>query len=239
MSCAALLAEPSRLTGWQQEVADAYGGGADDGRLTGQGLVLDWYLAPVVLAAVGPFHLDRRVPDLAPELVQLLRSPAGAPAAAVALQSDRFRCLADDEARVESGAEIVDGLAALATRLRAEVVTHGGRLLAAYAPTTRIGRHGLWGAVTDAVDVAFMTAGWVSADMGRAAADARLVLGAGVPPLVGGSTLHEIVDARGRRHWTRRRYSCCFLYRAPGAGECVTCPRVSDAERAAQASSWG
>ncbi len=82
-----------------------------------------------------------------------------------------------------------------------------------------------------------MTGGWVSGEPARAADDIRLVL-AGDPRWVGGSTLHEIDDARGRRHWTRRRYSCCFLYRAPGAGACVTCPRVSDEERRRQAAHW-
>lgn len=237
--CADLLADPTQLVRWQGEVADVFGGGDDDGRLTGQGLVLDWYLAAVLLPAVGLFHLGRRVPDLAPERVLLLRGPAGSPPAAAALEpGGGFCCLTGDPTRHERGAEVVGELDALATVLRAGVIDHAARLLTAYAATTRIGRHGLWGAVTDAVDVAFMTGGWVSGDMAGAAADARLVLRAGAAPLVGGSTLHEIADARGRPHWTRRRYSCCFVYRVPGEGECVTCPRVGDDARAAQAGCW-
>jgi ferric iron reductase protein FhuF len=234
--CSDLLADPDRLRGWQRAVADAYGGPDDDGTLTAQGLVLDWYLAAVTLPAAGAFHLDRRVIELTPERMQIRVGPPGSPVAAIAVESPRWAGLPGDE-RAGPDSTVVDGVDALADLLRTAVVGHAERLLAAYEPTTRIGRHGLWAAVTDALDVAFMTGGWVSGDMARAAADARLVLG-DAAPLVGGSTLHEIDDARGRRHWTRRRWSCCFLYRAPGAGECVTCPRVSDAERRRQAASW-
>ena len=235
--CADLLADPDAIGRWQREAAAVFGGADDDGLLTGQGLVLDWYLAGVVLPAVGMFHVDRRVPGLAPEDVHLLPGSAGSPVAATALDSAQFRCLVDDPAADGVDAEVVDGLDALAAALRTELLAHADRLIEAYAPTTRIGSHGLWGAVTDAVDVAAMTGGWVSGEPARAADDARLVL-TGDPRWVGGSTLHEIDDARGRRHWTRRRYSCCFLYRAPGAGVCVTCPRVSDEERRRQAAHW-
>ena len=196
------------------------------------------YLAAVVLPVVGVFHLDRRVVDIAPERVLLRLGAGGSPVVATAVESPRFACLADDPAGTDSDAMVVAGLDALAMWLRGATIDHAERLVAAYAPTTRIGPHGLWGAVTDALDVAFMTGGWVSGDTAAAAADARLVLGERVPPLVGGSTLHEIDDDRGRRHWTRRRWSCCFLYRVPGIEECVTCPRVSDEERRRQAAGW-
>jgi hypothetical protein len=242
--CSDLLGDPERLRAWQRETADVYGGGdadsasGDEGLLTGQGLVLDWYLAAITLPAVGAFHLDRRVVDIAPEQVLLRFGATGSTVLATAIQSPRFTCLADDPAAASDDAVVVEGLDALAVCLRGGTIGHAERLVAAYAPTTRIGPHGLWGAVTDALDVAFMTAGWVSGDMTLAAADARLVLGDRVPPLVGASTLHEIDDDRGRRHWTRRRWSCCFLYRVPGIEACVTCPRVSDEERRRQAAGW-
>ncbi|MDF2967379.1 MAG: hypothetical protein K0Q93_1157 [Nocardioidaceae bacterium] len=237
--CSDLLAEPDRLRAWQQETADAYGGDAvDEGRLTGQGLVLDWYLAAVTLPAVGVFHLDRRVLDVAPERVLFRLVTAGAPVVATAVESTRWTGLVDDPAAGEQGAAVVDDVGDLAALLYETTVGHAERLVTAYSTTTRIGSHGLWGAVTDALDVAFLSGGWVSGDMARAAADARLVLGDGRSPLVGGSTLHQIDDARGRRHWTRRRWSCCFLYRSPGVRECVTCPRVDDDERRRQASGW-
>lgn len=215
VSCADLIADPDRLAGWRQQVADAYGDS-----IAGDALVLDWYAGALTLPAAGLFHLDRRVPDLSPESTHLLVG-AGGTVAGVAL----------DPAEVTAGGEP-------ARRLRDEVVAHADRLIAAYVPSTRIGRHGLWGAVTDALDVAFLTSGWVSGEPARAAADATLVLGGDEGHLVGGSTLYELEDARGGRHWTRRRYSCCFLYRVPDGGVCVTCPRVDDDERRQQAVEW-
>lgn len=226
VSCADLLGEPERLRRWQQQTADAYGVGGVDPTLTAAGLVLDWYLAPVVLPAVAAFHLRRVVPDLAPDQVALLPGPPGAPAAGVAL--------------LQPAPVAVD---AEPQRLREQLAAHAAAFLAAYAPLTRFGRRTCWAAVTDAVDTAFLTAGWVSGRPEQAAEDAASVLGVDAAtgwrvPGAGGSTLHQVTDTGGRRHWTRRRHGCCFLYRIPGIDACLTCPRVSDDERAAQASGW-
>jgi len=224
--CSDLLAEPGRLQRWQQQTADAYGVGEVDPSLTAAGLVLDWYLAAVVVPAVAAFHLQRVVPDLTPSRLSLLPGPAGAPAAAVALL------------RPEPVAVDADPHA-----LRDQVGDHAEAFLAAYAPLTRFGRRTRWAAVTDAVDTAFLTAGWVSGRQRQAAQEAASVLGHDRAggwrlPGAGGSTLHEVTDARGRRHWTRRRHGCCFLYRIPGIDACLTCPRVSDEHRAEQAVGW-
>ena len=237
--CSDLLDSADELSGWQRAAAAIHGGGNDGGLLTGQGLVLDWYLAAIALPAAGLFHLDRRVPVLAPESMSVQVSPADGSVLATAVESSRFSCLASDSAATEG--DVVESVEGLAAVLRSEVVDHAQRLVSSYSPTTRIGSHGLWAAVSDALDVAFMTGGWVSRDMARAAADARHVLGrtgAGVPPLIGGSTLYQILDDRGRSHWTRRRHSCCFVYRSPGATECVTCPRVSAEQRRRMAVRW-
>lgn len=237
--CSDLLDSADGMTTWQRAAADSYGGGTDGGLLTGQGLVLDWYLAAIALPAAGLFHLDRRVPVLAPESMSVQVRAVDGSVLATAVESPRFSCLPGDSAAAEG--EVVDDVDGLAAVLRTGIVSHAHRLVRSYAPTTRIGAHGLWAAVSDAVDVAFMTGGWVSHDMVRAAADAQHVLGragVGIPPLIGGSTLHRIRDERGRFHWTRRRHSCCFVYRSPGATECVTCPRVSAEQRRRMAVDW-
>jgi hypothetical protein len=94
--CSDLLAAPDRLRDWQRQAADAYRGGDDDGALTGQGLVLDWYLAAVTLPAAGAFHLDRRVLDLGPERMLVRVGAPGAPVAATAVESPRWAGLPDD-----------------------------------------------------------------------------------------------------------------------------------------------
>ncbi len=225
LSCADLAGDPDRLRRWQDDTADAYGNGATDPAITAAGLVLDWYLAAVTLPAAAAFSLGRVVPDLALDRVALLPGPPGSPVAATAL-------LSVEPATAHPDAE------AMAGQLRA----HARAFLAAYAPLTRFGPRTTWAAATDAMDTAFLTAGWVSDDPGVAAADAARVLGTGPERCwrrgAGWSTLHQLTDHGGRQHWTRRRHGCCFLYRLDGVAACPTCPRVSDAERARLAVSW-
>lgn len=221
--CNELIDDPGRLSRWQRDTAAAYGERAD-ATLTAAGLVLDWYLAAVALPAVGGYHLQRVVPDLDPAAMALRAGPPGSPVAGTAL-------LDPEPAVVDAGPDALGG------RLRA----HAERFLATYAPLTRFGRRTLWAAVTDAVDTAFLTAGWVSGERERAAADAAAVLGTGDGGWVsgaGGSTLYTLHDRAGRTHWSRRRHGCCLLYRLPDVQACLTCPRVSDAERAASAPGW-
>lgn len=225
--CADFVGQPDRLHRWQQQTADSFDSGSVDPTLTAAGLVLDWYLAAVVLPGVGVFHLDRIVPDLDPSALALRPGPPGSPVAATAVLTDQ--------------PVVVDAGPAGPQLLRAQLQAHAESFLATYAPLTRFGRRTCWAAVTDAVDTAFLTAGWVSGEPDRAAEEAVAVLGdrdeAWVPG-AGGSTLHQVTDRRGRRHWTRRRHGCCFLYRLPHTAACLTCPRVSDAERVASAAGW-
>ncbi len=225
LSCADLTGDPDRLRRWQDDTAAAYGDGTADPTITAAGLVLDWYLAAVTLPAATAFSLGGVVPDLAPDRVALLPGPPGSPVAATALLSVEPATAAPDAD-------------AMAGQLRA----HARAFLAAYAPLTRFGRRSTWAAVTDAMDTAFLTAGWVSEDPVAAAADAARVLGAGPDRCwqrgAGWSTLHQLTDSGGRQHWTRRRHGCCFLYRLDGVAACPTCPRVSDAERERLAASW-
>ena len=48
--------------------------------------------------------------------------------------------------------------------------------------------------------------------------------------LAGGANWHDITWAGGTER-TRIRNICCLWYRAPGGELCLTCPRVTDADR--------
>jgi hypothetical protein len=227
VTCAALIADPSLLAGWAEQARAHYGRGTDP--LTGAGLVLDWYLAAVALPAVGAFHLGQVLVDLDPAAVALRLGAPSSPASATAL-------LRADP--VAAGASAADLTAGLAAQLRG----HAEAFLAAFGPQFRFSRRACWAAVTDQVDTAFLTAGWVSGEKDRAAAEAAAVLGADEAgswlPGAGWSTLHQLVDVHGRSHWTRRRHGCCLLYRVPGVAPCLSCPRVGDEVRRASAARW-
>jgi hypothetical protein len=223
VTCADLLTDPSLLSQWTSQARAHYGSATDP--LTGAGLVLDWYLAAVALPAVGAFHLGDVLVDLDPTAVALRLGAPGSPSSATAL-------LRAEPVAVGAGA------APLAAQLR----THAEAFVAVFGPQFRFSRRACWAAVTDQVDTAFLTAGWVSGEQDRAAAEAAAVLGADEAsswlPGAGWSTLHQVVDVHGRSHWTRRRHGCCLLYRVPGIAPCLSCPRVGDEVRQASSASW-
>ena len=199
------------------------------------GYVLQWYLiVPSYLGAL-LFHSARRVPTLAP---QQLRFRLGSAALReVALRPGRFWCLPGDPDAGHPDAVPVPDEAALATVLRDQVIAHASRFLFVYGSQVRFGRRTKWATVTDVLDSGLLLAGRAFGSPQAGASDARLVLGAGgtppKKPLTSASTICELIDDRGRTHWTRRRGSCCFVYALPGVERpCASCPRLATADRA-------
>lgn len=199
------------------------------------GYVLQWYLiVPSYLGAL-LFHAARRVPTLAPQ--QLRFRLDSAVLREVALRPGRFWCLPDDPDAGHPDAVPVPDEAALGTVLRGQVIAHASRFLTVYGRQVRFGRRTKWATVTDVLDSGLLLAGRAFGSPQAGASDARLVLGGGETPpkkpLTSASTICELTDDRGRRHWTRRRGSCCFLYALPGIERpCASCPRLGTDDRA-------
>jgi hypothetical protein len=195
------------------------------------GYVLQWYLViPSYLGAV-LFHCARRVPWLSPRQLSFRLDPAMVQE--VALHPGRFWCLPDDPDAEHPDAVPVPGEAALGAILRRQVIAHAAHFLTVYGPMVRFGARTQWAAVTDVLDSALLLAGRSFGSPQAGAADAQLVLADGEKPLTSASTIRELIDDRGRAHWTRLRGSCCFLYALPGIERpCASCPRLKDSERA-------
>ncbi len=197
------------------------------------GYVLQWYLGVPGCLGGMTFHHVRRVPSLAPEDVAFRLASGSSHVEGIAVLGRRFWCLADDPDAGSPDATAVADEDALAGVLRAEVAAHAERFLQVYGPTVRFGRRTLWGAATDALDAALWVAGREQGAEASGVLDARLVLPGRIAPFTSGSTLRKIVDDAGRSQWTRQRESCCFHYKLAGVERpCVTCPRLSDADRA-------
>jgi FhuF-like iron-sulfur protein len=198
-------------------------------KITG-GYILQWYpIIPTYLGAL-LFHSARRVPALASRRLAFRLDSAAL--REVALRPGRFWCLPDDPDAQHRDAVPVPDEAALAAVLRHEVITHATRFLTVYDPQVRFGHRTQWATVTDVLDSGFLLAGRSFGSPQAGASDARLVLGDGEKPLTSASTICTVTDERGRKHWTRRRGSCCFLYALPGIERpCASCPRVCEADR--------
>lgn len=230
--CDQALSDPSFFTKWRGRVAQRLAEQhAHVPEQTTAGYVLQWYLLiPTYLGAM-LFHSARRVPSLHPRQLGFRLDPAWLQE--VALRPGRFWCLPDDPDAGHPDAVRVPDVAALGAVLRREVVAHAARFLKVYSPLVRFGRHTQWATVTDMLDSALLRAGRSFGSAQAGAVDARLVLAQREDPLTSASTTCEVTDEHGRTHWTRRRDSCCFFYALPGIEHpCVSCPRVSDAERA-------
>lgn len=227
--CEDVLTDQGILDRWHDEqrawLHAEYGEAPDR---TAAGSIKSWYLQ--VPATVGAllFHYERRVPDLRAEGLCFHVSSAGKPKPdVVALRSEGFACLPDDPAADTPEATVVESDDALAALLRARYAAHAARFVAAYRPPVRFGRHALWGAATDALDVALWKAGKQGGNEGAGIADAALVLPDRVEPFTSASTMHTTLDD-GEPRWTRRKESCCFHYLLDnGKGPCATCPRRS------------
>jgi hypothetical protein len=237
IECDQVLSDSAFFTRWRTKVArwlaeqHAIPAQAAVPEKTTGGYVLQWYLIiPSYLGAL-LFHSARRVPTLTPQ--QLRFRLDSAVLREVALRPGRFWCLPGDPDAGHPDAVPVPDEAALGTVLRDQVIAHASRFLTVYGRQVRFGRRTKWATVTDVLDSGLLLAGRAFGSPRAGASDARLVLGSGEKPLTSASTICELIDDRGRIHWTRRRGSCCFLYALPGVERpCASCPRLAAADRA-------
>lgn len=224
------------MAAWEATIAD----GLRDahGRshpLTAAGYALDWYARVPAVVGGAFFRLARRVPRLEPAAVAFHRAP-GAHPDAVALLEPGFWCLPTDAAVDDPAATPVADEAALAAVLRAQVRIHADAFLARYRPGARLPRRALLGAFVDGLDLGV----WYGGEPGPPArreilATAAAALPADSPELGSASSLYSFTDLHGRARVSRRRQACCFHFKTAGRA-CATCPRTTDAERCARAS---
>jgi FhuF 2Fe-2S C-terminal domain len=230
--CDQALSDPSFFTQWRARVAQRLAEQHTSvPEQTTAACVLQWYLRIPTYLGTTLFHSTRRVPSLHPQQLSFRLDPVYLQE--VGLYPGRFWCLPGDPDAGHPDAVQVPDVAALGAVLRREVVAHAARFLKVYGPTVRFGRYTLWATVTDVLDSALLRAGRSFGSAQAGAADARIVLAQREDPFTTASTTCEVTDEHGRTHWTRRRGSCCFFYALSGIEHpCVSCPRVSDAERA-------
>ena len=243
MTCSDLIDSSERLAEWRNEAAEMFVELQDcDVEEIAPAVpaahVLGWYCDTFAWIGSALFHSARRVPDIAPDSVAFRRHPVEGWIDGIALLNGSFLCLPDDPSVDHPDATAVPDVETLAASLRSRVVDHAQQFLGRYEPDVRLGWHSLWGAVTDSFDSGAWTAGSMLGDAAAGARDSRMLLPGNSWPFTSGSSTYEVLDARGRRWWSRRRETCCFAYRLPKPSVCFTCPRIDDAERATRADKW-
>jgi hypothetical protein len=232
--CDQALSDSDFFPTWQRRLASRmrqdYG---EVPQTTPAGYVMGWYAGLFGYLGGALFQTARRVASLAPHNLAFRLDPVLCRPSDVALLDAQFCCLPDDPAAGTAKTVVVPDAQALAAALRAEVAAHGASFVRAYRPSVRFGRRMLWAAVTDALDRGVWQPAAQRGDPGLGAADAALVLPSRLPPFTSASTVHRLRAGDGQLHWTRVRQSCCFYYKLPGVEHpCLTCPRLSPAQRA-------
>ena len=163
--------------------------------------------------------------------VAVLIGDDGAPMA-TALARPRFAALRDDPGAADPHAVPVADRAALWAWYAERLVEHLEPVVAALAPVARRGPRALWASVEDVCSGYLHWLGEALRRRSSARADADRLLGVR-PPLSGRAVFVEVPHPDGARTLVRRN-GCCLSYARedPDAVACITCPRVSAAERA-------
>lgn len=186
------------------------------------------WLVGVLVAA--PLLLERRVPLLTPGRLWL--SPDGIDRAV--LDPSPLYCLPTDPLlgandRPAALTPVAD-LAALRAQARRVLVDQLTPVVAGFGPLLRRGAQASWRLVADELVGAVWYVGRVLGRSDWAAAEAGALLPGRTPPLVTAAAFRE-VSLEDRTALTRTRASCCLFYTLPDVVDCLTCPRVSEAQR--------
>lgn len=184
---------------------------------------------PVCLTVTMPWFLSRRVPWLSAETVSFHRGRHE-----VSVSADRFACLPDDPAAGAPGARVVPDEEALRGQVRSTVVACLDGLLEGFRGRTRRGTRALWGTVTDEITEGLWYSGHLLGEERRAVREAGELLPGGIGPYARGAAFRTLTGAGGEGPTTRDRASCCLFYTLRPEDTCVTCPRMSEAERVAR-----
>jgi len=178
-----------------------------------------WHL---VTAALGPYLLANRVPDLSPANVWVAMTSGRA--TRLVLRHGRFACLPDDPAAAHPDAAVVADPDALLARLRAEIEAHLGALIGVMrVRRVPLGPRALWAIVSDYVlEVAIGLLGQDVTEERLAAVAAPLVRAPG-SPLNGHSWFFQVHADRQSAFFTDRN-GCCLNHKIPGIDRCSSCP---------------
>ncbi|WP_146001131.1 hypothetical protein [Brevibacterium sp. Mu109] len=233
--CTSVIKDQRYVRRWQdavsEELARIYSTPASRVGVTAAACVLDWYAYAPGFLVGAMFHIARRVPNVAPEVVAFRRNPVEHWISGTALCDNRFWCLPDDPAADDKEAHVVGDEVALAAIARAQVRNHADRFLASYDPGVRLPRRALTGVFFDSLD----SGPWIAEPLAPGVScidSSRLLLPGRADHFTDQSKLYELTDLKGRSHISRRRVACCESYRIePDGAGCFDCPRTSDNRR--------
>lgn len=195
------------------------------------GAVVQSYTWPVLSGPIVCYLLTNRVPVLSAEMTSV-RIRNDYPEL-LEVHSTRFFCLATDLAAQHPDAIVVADRAALRHELRQQITHHFAPLIDALCDATGIAAKSLWVRVADA------SAGVVVRALDMVGGIAPEAIQEEAQALVGDADALlycRRVDTTVITHQScdrvfHDRVSCCYWYKRPSGGLCMTCPQRSRKER--------
>lgn len=204
------------------------------------GVLIQEYQWPLLATAVACFLVDRRVPDLRPENVQLRLPPEESEGEAreqgeqIAFLRGCFVALPDDLAAGRPDALLVPDLDALRAALRTGIETHMAFVIDKISEAVGCKPKGLWLFVTDYL--ASMLS-WIMQKQGQSACltcieqEAHALIGGAQSPLNKKKVSFFALTYQGHTHVFLDRASCCYWYKMEGGAYCSTCPHRTKQDR--------
>jgi hypothetical protein len=203
------------------------------------GSLIQEYQWPLIATAIACFLIDRRVPDLRPENIQL-RLPVEEQEGEedhrerITYRTGRFAALPDDPAANHPDATIVADLDALREQLRIGIETHMGWVIGQLHAQTRANARGLWLFVADRCAG---TLSWLMQEQDKSVSLCCIEPEVDALIRVSGSPLQNKkvgffeLTYKDKTHVYLDRATCCYWYKTEGGDYCTTCPHRAKDDR--------
>ena len=208
------------------EIGEAYGAKARDVQAAYYFGAYAWY---VVGAALAPYLIANRVPDISP--ANMWATTTSGRVSRIVLRHGRFACLPDDPAADHPDAAVFADAGALLTHCRTEIESHLGALIGMMR-VRRIpwGPRAMWAMVSDyAVEITIGTLGPGATDDALAEILTPLVQNDRSP--MNARSWFYRVEGDHQGAFFCDRNGCCLTYKIPGTEKCGSCPLRPKAER--------
>lgn len=174
------------------------------------------------------FLIERRVPDLSPENIQIRFDNAGE-VDSIAWLGHKFAALPDDDGASHSDCIILPTREALREYMHKGLLELFTALIHSVSAYSSLGKPGLWAIAADYSAYAFTTLGDMLGSESIGVEESRLFSETKSKLSVKRSFIP--IEHIGTTHYLLDRTSCCLYYKVDGGGYCHSCPHRPMDER--------
>lgn len=186
------------------------------------------YAYAIEIITFACFLIERRVPDLSPENIQLRFDKAGE-VDSIAWMGRKFAALPDDDGASHPDCIILPTREALREYMHKQMLDGFANMIDSVSAYSKMGRPGLWAIAADYAAYSFTALGEIVGNEALGVEESRL-FSESKSKL---STKRSFIPIEhvGTTHYLLDRTSCCLYYQVDGGGYCHSCPHRPMDER--------